>query len=100
VNDELERMWKEAVLALFKVLCLEGLRKTKKTSVRVGRDLNLGLPEYKTEALTTQPRHSISALFFVCHEYKMLCIRKHEILVRQLHHKNLLKKTDNNYFSG
>jgi hypothetical protein len=34
MNDELEKLWKEAVVALFKMtflrICLEGLRKTTK----------------------------------------------------------------------
>jgi hypothetical protein len=38
VNNELERMWKEAVVAQLRYypgICLEGLRKTTKTSVRI-----------------------------------------------------------------
>jgi hypothetical protein len=56
INDELERIWKEAVLALFQVLSqhLTGeLRKLMENlsqdSQSPGRDLNLGPPKYKQE---------------------------------------------------
>lgn len=54
-------MWKEAILAYFKLLSiwLEGLDKlTKNLSHNrwiPGQDPNLGLPEYETWMLTTKP---------------------------------------------
>jgi hypothetical protein len=62
VNDKLERMWKEAVLAQFKALpgiCLNGVTKTTETpsddSRSSDRDLNAGHPEYEAGVLTTKP---------------------------------------------
>jgi hypothetical protein len=49
MNNELEKIWKEALMAQFKVLpiiCLEGLRTSRKNhsqdSLFLGQDLNLG----------------------------------------------------------
>jgi hypothetical protein len=60
VNNELDRVWKEAVMALFEVLSWhlpEGLRKTTKdlgqNSWSPGRDLNPGPPEYKGGVFTS-----------------------------------------------
>jgi hypothetical protein len=59
VNDELERMWKEAVVASFKVLCricLEGLIKTAKNLSQDSRppaELKLGPPEYRVLTTTS-----------------------------------------------
>jgi hypothetical protein len=48
VNNELERMWKEAVVASFKALHFPVLRETRKALIQdSGRDLNPGPPEYE-----------------------------------------------------
>jgi hypothetical protein len=55
MNNDLERIRKEAAVALFNYylgICLEGLKKTTKNlshdSQSQGRDLNPGPPEYET----------------------------------------------------
>jgi hypothetical protein len=59
VNNELERMWKEAVVAQFKVLSRH-LPRTKENyeipqdSRCLGRYLNPGPPEYEAGVLTTR----------------------------------------------
>jgi hypothetical protein len=62
VNDELERMWKEAPVAKFKMLSQHLLGGTEENhenlnqdSQSPGRDLNPGPPEYEAEMLTTRP---------------------------------------------
>jgi hypothetical protein len=69
MNDELERIWKEAVVTPLNVLsrhCLEGLMKTTKIVRRgsrsPGRDLNPGTPEYEG-VLTTQQRPKYIFIF-------------------------------------
>jgi hypothetical protein len=65
MNDELERMCKEAVMALFKVLSQHLPGRTEKSheetqdSGSSGRDLNTGLPEYEAGVLHTRPRHCV-----------------------------------------
>jgi hypothetical protein len=66
MNDEMERKWKEAVVAYFRYkpgICLDGLRETTKTlsqdSVSPGRYLNPRSPEYEAGLLTTLPRRWI-----------------------------------------
>jgi hypothetical protein len=60
VNDALERMRKEAVVALFKVLPrhlpggTEEKQKITQDRRSPGRDLNPGPPEYETGVLATQ----------------------------------------------
>jgi hypothetical protein len=55
VNDELKRIWKEAVAALFlryyPSICLEGLRKPRKTSVRIA---NLRADTWKRDIPNTK----------------------------------------------
>jgi hypothetical protein len=67
VNNELEKMWKEAVVAQFKILFrnfLEGPRKTMKyfgqNSRPPGRDMNQRPPEYEAGVLTTRPHPSVT----------------------------------------
>jgi hypothetical protein len=62
VNNELERMWKEAVMASFKVLSkhLPGGPEEKhehlsQDSPSLGQELNLGPPKYKGGGISTQP---------------------------------------------
>jgi hypothetical protein len=66
MNKKLERIWKEAVVAWFKVLSLnspEELRNTMKNVSQnrryMGRDLKFGPPEYETGALTNRPRSTM-----------------------------------------
>jgi hypothetical protein len=65
VNDELERIWKEAVVAYFNALIPEFAwrygenHKLIEDSRSHGRDLKLGTPENESVALTTQPRRSV-----------------------------------------
>jgi hypothetical protein len=63
VNDLLESMWKEVVMALFKVLSWNLPRRTEENhedlsqdSRSLGRELNLNPPEYEAGVLTTQPQ--------------------------------------------
>jgi hypothetical protein len=67
MNDELERMWKEAVVAKFKVLLFRhfpgGTEKNQNVSqhsLSPGRNLNPGPPEYEAGVLTTRPRRSVN----------------------------------------
>jgi hypothetical protein len=67
VNDELERMLKEAAVALFSYTILAFACRDGETtkifcqySRSSGREMNLGPPEYKTEMLTTRTRLSVS----------------------------------------
>jgi hypothetical protein len=57
LNNEVEGIWKEAVLALFEVLswnCPAGLRKARKTcQASRSPDLNPGPLEYKSGLVTT-----------------------------------------------
>jgi hypothetical protein len=60
VNDELTKIWKEALWPNFKVLSLHSPRKTKENHEKLrrnsrspGRDLNPEPPEYETGVLTT-----------------------------------------------
>jgi hypothetical protein len=66
MNNELESMWKEAVMrGRVKVLSQNlpgGLSKTKKYLSQDSRDLNPGAPEYKAVLLATSPRSSVSGL--------------------------------------
>jgi hypothetical protein len=62
VNDDLERMWKEAAVAKFKMLSQhllggaeENHENLNQDSQSPGRDLNPGHPEYEAEMLTTRP---------------------------------------------
>jgi hypothetical protein len=68
VNDELERIWKEAavaylILRYYPGICLERLRQTIKNlsedSLTPGRDLNPDPPEYEARVLTTWPQRSV-----------------------------------------
>jgi hypothetical protein len=66
VNDELERIWKEAAVASFlgcyPGIRLEGLRKTTKNvqdSQSSDRNLNQGPLEHEAEILTIRPRRSL-----------------------------------------
>jgi hypothetical protein len=60
-ENELKRIWKEAVVTLFKVLPwhLSGGSKESLNLSQVrwlpGQDLNHGAPEYKAQVLTTKP---------------------------------------------
>jgi hypothetical protein len=62
VNDELEKMWKEAVVA-FKLLSrhlsegTDEYHETPQDSRPPGRDLNPGPPEYEAGVLTTLPKY-------------------------------------------
>jgi hypothetical protein len=62
VNDELEKMWKEAVVA-FKLLSryfsegTDEYHETPQDSRSLGRELNPGPPEYEAGVLTTLPRY-------------------------------------------
>jgi hypothetical protein len=67
VNNELERIWKEAVVANFRYypgVRLDGLRKPRKYFSQDKRspvrDLNPGPPEYEVVVLTT--RRSVTVL--------------------------------------
>jgi hypothetical protein len=58
VNNELERTWKEAVIAYFKILSchfleelIKIMKKFSQDSSCGGQDLNQAPPEYKSEAL-------------------------------------------------
>jgi hypothetical protein len=69
VNDELERIWKEAVAAYFKTLLRQLSGGTEENHVNqsqesrsTGQDLNPGPPEYEAGALTTRPPRSIRIL--------------------------------------
>jgi hypothetical protein len=66
VTDEMERMWKEAVVANLRHypdLCLEGLRKTKKhldQNIRSpSKNSNRNLTKNKSEALGPEPSTSM-----------------------------------------
>jgi hypothetical protein len=66
VSNELERMWKEAVMASFKVLSrhfpggtAETTKNLSQDSWSLGRDLNLGPTEHEAEELTTKLRCSV-----------------------------------------
>jgi hypothetical protein len=47
-------------------ICLEGLKKRRKTSIRItgrrSRDLNPGPPEYDAGVLTTLPQRSVESM--------------------------------------
>jgi hypothetical protein len=60
VNDELEKIWKEAVMTKFKVLSWylpggseENHKNLSQDSQSPSQDLNLGPPEYEAGVLTT-----------------------------------------------
>jgi hypothetical protein len=61
MNNELERMWQEAVVARFKISRnFTGVaEENRKNSVRIVglrvRDLNPGRPEYEAGVLSTRP---------------------------------------------
>jgi hypothetical protein len=67
INDnQLERMWKEAVMAQFKVLSWhlpggieENYKNLTQYSLSLGQDLNAGTAEYESEVLATQLQHSV-----------------------------------------
>lgn len=62
LNNESESMWKEEVVAKFKVLSrhlpteIEGKPQKPQGFQFPGRDLNLGPTEYEAEVLTTRAR--------------------------------------------
>jgi hypothetical protein len=65
-NDELKRIWNEAVVAQFKVKSQHlpgGTEKTHKNFIydnpSPGRDLNPGPSEYEAGVFTNQPRRSV-----------------------------------------
>jgi K+-transporting ATPase c subunit len=64
MNNTLEGIWKEAVVAQCFLLSLYFLGRTKRNHEKhqdgrsQGRDLNPGPPEYEAGVLTTRPRHS------------------------------------------
>jgi hypothetical protein len=69
VNDESERVWKEAVVGQFEVLFRhlpggteENHKNLSQNSWPPGRDSNPEPPEYKVGMLTTQPRRSVERL--------------------------------------
>jgi hypothetical protein len=69
VNDELKRVWKDAVVAYFKVLTqnlpgwTERNHENQCQDIRSpGRDLNPGPAEYEAGVLTTRSRCSTSSL--------------------------------------
>jgi hypothetical protein len=57
-----KRSWPD--VRYFPGICLEGVRKTTKylsqDNRSLGRDLNLGPPEYEAGVLTTQPLRSVT----------------------------------------
>jgi hypothetical protein len=58
-DDKWERLWKEVVVAKFKVLDQHGgtektISNLSQDSRSLGRDLNLGPPKYETGVLTTR----------------------------------------------
>jgi hypothetical protein len=66
VNNELERMWKEAAVALFKELSRHLTGRTEEThenliqtSLSLGRNLNPGSPRYEAEVITTLLQRSV-----------------------------------------
>jgi hypothetical protein len=70
VNDELERMWKEAVVFKFKVLSwylsrTEENHKTSQDSRPPGRDLNPVSPDYEVGVLTTAARHYVIRIVWI-----------------------------------
>jgi hypothetical protein len=74
VKNELERMWKEAVIAEFKSLSwffLNGLRKTMK-ELKIASlcwDLGLGHPRYEAGVLTSHPQFQCTSLYPVSIRY-------------------------------
>jgi hypothetical protein len=79
MNDELERIWKEAVVAHLRYypgICLMGLRKTMKTlsydSLSSGRDLNPTPPEYEAGVQNNQQRHLVARMEEIRNAYKIL----------------------------
>jgi hypothetical protein len=66
VNDELEGIWKEAVMALFEGTTTAFARKNTKNlnqeSLSPGRYLNPGPHEYEARLLKTKPRRSVQLL--------------------------------------
>jgi hypothetical protein len=66
MNNRLERMWKEAVMAYSKVPPLhltggteENYKYLSQDSRSTGRDLNLLHSEYEAGVLTTRPQHAV-----------------------------------------
>jgi hypothetical protein len=63
MNNELERMWKEAVVAqYYPGICLEGMRKTMKNLIEdsqsLGQDMKQRPSEYEAGVLTARPQCS------------------------------------------
>jgi hypothetical protein len=68
MNDELERIWKEAVMAYFNVLSRHLSEGTEANHEKIcpdvrtrGRDLKLEPPEYEAEVLNTLPQRSVTS---------------------------------------
>jgi hypothetical protein len=86
VNDELERMWKQAVIAevsgTIPEFFLESLRKTtlnlSQDSRSPVRDLISGPPKYEVELLTTLPQRLVQN---VEDEYLLIVFSSHNIII-------------------
>jgi hypothetical protein len=70
MNDGVENIWVEAVMALFKVLSRhlpgrtgENYEHVKQDIRSPGRDLNPGLSEYEAGMLTTGPQCSVDICY-------------------------------------
>jgi hypothetical protein len=78
MNNELERVWKETVLAQFSALSQYSKGGTEKNTKNLsqdcrspGRDLNKGPPEFEARMLTSRPQRS--ALIIIINIWLLCC---------------------------